>query len=79
LYEQLTAHHDSRFLAALIFSLFFSFQVSPMVRRGVDQPETTNHQEMKGDQNMVIWNYAVAAIALAVKVRGLYFNPGSFY
>jgi hypothetical protein len=70
LHEQLTVHHDSRFLAALIFSLF-SFvpargdSESPLK---LDKSETRHFQELEVDEDKVIWDYAVAAIALAVKV-----------
>ncbi|KAF8497913.1 hypothetical protein F5888DRAFT_263079 [Russula emetica] len=53
LHEQLTLHHDSRFLAALIFSLF-SFVPA---------------RELEIDEDKVIWDYAVAAISLAVKMH----------
>jgi hypothetical protein len=67
LHEQLTVHHDSRFLAALIFSLFFFVQArDSKVSREVDQPDM--RKALKGGKNMAIWDYAVAAIALAVKV-----------
>lgn len=66
LHEQLTVHHDSRFLAALIFSLFFFVQArESKLSREVDQPDM--RKALKGDKN-IIWDYAVAAIALAVKV-----------
>lgn len=70
LHEQLTVHHDSRFLAALIFSLF-----SFVPARGdskaslkLDRSEMRHFQELELDEDKVIWDYAVAAIALAVKV-----------
>ena len=34
----------------------------------LDQPETRHFQELEVDEDKVIWDYAVAAIALAVKV-----------
>jgi hypothetical protein len=69
LHEQLAVHHDSRFLAALLFSLFFfgqarHFEVSDVVH----QSDTSNYEAMKGGENKVIWDFAVAAIALSVKV-----------
>jgi hypothetical protein len=67
LHEQLTVHHDSRFLAALIFSLFYFGQARGSgIRKEVDQSNTKNYEVLKG--GVVIWDYAVAAIALAVKV-----------
>jgi hypothetical protein len=70
LHEQLTVHHDSRFLAALIFSLF-SFVPARDDSKAplkLDQSEARHFQEMEVDEDKVIWDYAVAAIALAVKV-----------
>ena len=70
LHEQLTVNHDSRFLAALIFSLFFfapargGSETPPKL----DQSETRRFQELEVDEEKFIWDYAVAAIALAVKV-----------
>jgi len=67
LHEQLTVHHDSRFLAALLLSLFF------LPARGdlnaVEQPDEAPCDELKEGKTKVIWDYAVAAIALAVKVQ----------
>ena len=34
----------------------------------LDQSETGHFQELEVDENKVIWDHAVAAIALAVKV-----------
>jgi len=70
LHEQLTVHHDSRFLAALMFSLF-SFAPARGASETplkLDQSETRHFQELEVDEDKVIWDYAVAAIALAVKV-----------
>ena len=70
LHEQLTVHHDSRFLAALIFSLF-SFvpaRGDSKTPQKLDQSETGHFQGLEVDENKVIWDHAVAAIALAVKV-----------
>jgi len=69
LHEQLTVYHDSRFLAALIFSSFFV----PARRDSetlveLDQSDARHFQELEKDEDVVIWDYAVAAIALAVKV-----------
>jgi hypothetical protein len=69
LHEQLTVHHDSRFLAALIFTSFFV----PARRDSealveLDQSDARHLQELEKDKDVVIWDYAVAAIALAVKV-----------
>jgi hypothetical protein len=70
LHEQLTVHHDSRFFAALIFSSF----VFVPARGDSDTPlklhqsETRHLQELEVDEDKLIWDYAVAAIALAVKV-----------
>jgi hypothetical protein len=69
--EQLTTHHDTRFFAALIFiSFFFSVSArtvkeSPEV---ADYPDVYQQEESDESQKMVVWDYAVAAIALAVKV-----------
>jgi hypothetical protein len=70
LHEQLTVHHDSRFLAALIFSLFFFVPArgDSKTPQKLDQSETRHFQELEVDEDKVIWDYAVAAIALAVKV-----------
>jgi hypothetical protein len=70
LHEQLTIHHDSRFLAALIFSLFFLIPARGDSKRPLelDQSDTRLCQELKEGKDMIIWDYAVAAIALAVKV-----------
>ncbi len=70
LHEQLTVHHDSRFLAAFIFSSFFFVPTrgdlkAPLV---LDQSDTRHFQEPEEYEDMVVWDYAVAAIALAVKV-----------
>ena len=70
LHEQLTVHHDSRFLAALIFSLFFfvparGVSTTPLK---LDPSETRHFQELEVDEDKVIWDHAVAAVALAVKV-----------
>ncbi len=71
LHEQLTTHHDTRFLAALIFvSFFFSVparlgEESPKV---ADHPDVNQREESDDSRKMVVWDYAVAAIALAVKV-----------
>ena len=71
LHEQLTVHHDSRFLAALIFSLF-SFDPA---RGSSKTPLELDQSKMRQvrvlevvDEVKVVWDYAVAAIALAVKV-----------
>jgi hypothetical protein len=72
LHEQLTVHHDSRFLAALIFSLFFFGQARHSeVSKEVHQSDTRNYEAMKGGENKVIWDYAIAAIALSVKVLSI--------
>jgi hypothetical protein len=76
LHEQLTVHHDSRFLAALIFSLF-SFVPAKGDSKAplrLDQSETRRFQELEVDEDRIIWDYAVAAIALAVKVQGIIFH-----
>lgn len=69
--EQLTTHHDTRFFAALIFISFF-FPVS--ARPGEERPKVADYadvdqlEESDEAQKMVVWDYAVAAITLAVKV-----------
>jgi hypothetical protein len=66
LHEQLTVHHDSRFLAALIFSSFsFVHARDSNVSGEVDQSGTREYESPK---DMIGWDYAIAAIALAVKV-----------
>lgn len=73
LYEQLTTHHDTRFLAVLIFMSFF-FSVSARTgeecHKVADYPDV-GQRAVESDeiQKMVVWDYAVSAIALAVKVR----------
>jgi hypothetical protein len=69
LHEQLTVHHDSRFLAALLFSSFFFGKAKHSeASKVVHQSGTRNYDAMKGGENKVIWDYAVASIALSVKV-----------
>jgi hypothetical protein len=70
LHEQLTVHHDSRFLAALIFSLysFVPARGDSKASLKLGQSEMRHFQELEVDEDKVIWDYAVAAIALAVKV-----------
>jgi hypothetical protein len=70
LHEQLTLHHDSRFLAVLIFSLFFFIPArrDPKNPLEVDQPDIRHSQELKEVKDVVFRDHAVAAIALAVKV-----------
>ena len=71
LHEQLTTHHDTRFLAALIFISFF-FSVSPRLGEEglkVANPPDLDQCEVPDDsRKMIVWDYAVAGIALAVKV-----------
>ena len=64
----MTIYHDSRFLSALIFSSFSFVQARNSKVSGDDQSGTWEYETLKGDKNMVIWDYAIAAIALAVKV-----------
>ena len=65
----MTVHHDSRFLAALIFSSFSFVQARDSKVSGkVDQSGTRECDALKGGKNTIIWDYAIAAIALAVKV-----------
>lgn len=66
LHEQLTIHYDTRFLAALIFSLF-SFAPARGDSKNSLKSEMRHFRELEEDDK-VIWDYAVAAIALAVKV-----------
>ena len=73
LHEQLTVNHDSRFFAAYIFSLFF-FIPARGDSKILLQQDTTHFQELKEGKDTVIWDYAVAAIALAVKVQGVSFQ-----
>ena len=70
LHEQLTVHHDSRFLAALIFSLFYFVPARGDSKASLklDQSDMRHFQELEADEDKVIWDCAVAAIALAVKV-----------
>jgi hypothetical protein len=70
LHEQLTTHHDSRFLAALIFSMFFFIPArgDPKDPLDLDKSDTRLCRELKEGKDMAIWDYAVAATALAVKV-----------
>jgi hypothetical protein len=69
LHEQLTVNHDSRFLAALIFtSFFFTVPTGGEVLVEGYNPGAKHGKALKDHQKMVIWDYAVAAIALAVKV-----------
>lgn len=70
LHEQLTVHRDSRFLAALIFSSFSFIPArgDPKAPLKLDQSEWRHFRELEEDDNKIIWVYAVAAIALAVKV-----------
>jgi hypothetical protein len=68
LHEQLTVNHDSRFLAAFIFASFF-FTVPTGGCLGEGHNSGTKHREgLKDYEKMVVWDYAVASIALAVKV-----------
>lgn len=71
LHEQLTVHHNTRFLAALIFSLFLFFPArgdsETLLKPG--QSETGLFREPEVDEDKAIWDYAVAAIALAVKMH----------
>lgn len=70
LHEQLTVHHDSRFLAALIVSSCFFIPImgDPKNPLELDQSDPRDFQEPNEGKDVVIWDYAVAAIALAVKV-----------
>lgn len=70
LHKQLTDHHDSRFLAAYIFSLFFFIPARGDSKNPLelDQSEAIHVRELNEGKDTDIWNYAVAAIALAVKV-----------
>ena len=67
LHEQLTVNPDSRFFAAYIFSLFF-FIPARGDSKILLELDTIHFQELKEGKDTVIWDYAVAAIALAVKV-----------
>ena len=69
LHEQLTVHHDSRFLAALIFTSFFFTGLTggEFLGEGCN-PAVKHGKGLKDPEKMVVWDYAVAAIALAVKV-----------
>ncbi|KAI9508638.1 hypothetical protein F5148DRAFT_872277 [Russula earlei] len=71
LYEQLTGHHDSRFFAALIFSsfIFFPAKEDSNAPIEVDQADKGRCEELKEGETVAIWDYAVAAIALAVKMH----------
>jgi hypothetical protein len=71
LHEQLTTHHDTRFLAALIFlSFFFSVSERPGEEsiKVVYPPDMVQQEEYDDSRKLVVWDYAVAAITLAVKV-----------
>ncbi|KAI9439117.1 hypothetical protein H4582DRAFT_2142468 [Lactarius indigo] len=68
LHDQLTTYQDTRFLAALIFiSFFFPASAIP----GEENPEVADHpdvnqrEEFDDSRKMIVWDYAVAAIALA--------------
>ncbi len=71
LHEELTTHHDTRFLAALIFVVFF-FSVPERqgdeCARVADDSDVNQKEEPDNSRKLVVWDYAVAAIALAVKV-----------
>lgn len=81
LHEQLTTHHDTHFLAALIFiSFFFSVSASPGEEnlKITHPPDVDQREEPDNSRKMIVWDYAVAAIALAVKVQAIvYLVPGS--
>ena len=73
LHEQLTTHHDTRFLAALIFiSFFFSISERPAEESPKLAPppdvDSDQQEEYDDSRKFVVWDYAVAAITLAVKV-----------
>jgi hypothetical protein len=69
LHEQLTVHHDTRFLATLLFtSFFFSMPAGGEFLWKGGHPAAKHCEELKDYKKMVVWDYAVAAIALAVKV-----------
>jgi hypothetical protein len=67
LHEQLTVNHDSRFLAVYIFSLFLFIPARGDSKTPLEQDQSDT-KELKEGKDTVIWDYAVAAIALAVKV-----------
>jgi hypothetical protein len=78
LHEQLTVNHDSRFLAALIFTSFFFTVPIGGERLGEGYNPGTKHREVfKDHEKMVVWDYAVASITLAVKVYAAAFTPVS--
>ena len=67
--HELTVHHDTRFLAALLFtSFFFSVRAGGEFIRNGGHPCAKHCEELKDHKEMVVWDYAVAAIALAAKV-----------
>ena len=69
LHEQLTVNHDSRFLAAFIFtSFFFTAPTGGECLGEGYNPGTKPREGLKDYEKMVVWDYAVASIALAVKV-----------
>jgi hypothetical protein len=71
LHDQVTTHKDTRFLAALIFiSFFFSVSARPGEEslKVAHLPDGDQQEEHDDSRKMVVWDYAVAAIALAVKV-----------
>jgi len=65
----MTGHHDSRFLAALIFLSFSFVQARDSKGSGEGQSGAREYEALKGGKDMIIWDYAIAAIALAVKVQ----------
>jgi hypothetical protein len=67
--HDLTVHHDARFLAALLFpSFFFPVRAGGESIRNGGHPCAKHCEELKDHKEMVVWNYAVAVFAIAVKV-----------
>ncbi|KAI0263563.1 hypothetical protein BC834DRAFT_302252 [Gloeopeniophorella convolvens] len=69
LHEQLNAGHDTRFLAAHIFTWFFCYPHPSGKKSRKVLDEIARSSELDSSEKLIVWDFAVAAIALAVKVR----------